>query len=44
MYKQFVENGMGSELGNPFTKIYAGSILGGTSFIKQALNRLKKAL
>ncbi len=41
VYKQFVENGMGGDLENPFLKTYGGSILGGTSFIKQALSNLK---
>ncbi|MFC1532031.1 transposase [Thermodesulfobacteriota bacterium] len=44
MYKQFVENGMGGDLENPFLKIYGGSILGETSFIKQALNKLKEGV
>ncbi len=41
MYKRFVENGMEGDLENPFLKTYGGSILGATSFIKQALNNLK---
>jgi putative transposase len=43
-YKQFVENGAGGDLENPFSKIYGGSILGETSFIKQALNTLKEGV
>ena len=41
LYKQFVEDGMESDLENPFEKIYGGAILGETSFIKQALGKLK---
>ena len=44
MYKQFVENGAEGDLENPFSKIYGGSILGKTSFIKQALNTLKEGV
>jgi len=44
MYKQFVENGGGGDLENPFSKVYGGSILGETSFIKQALNTLKEGV
>jgi len=44
IYKQFVENGMGVDLENPFLKIYGGSILGEKSFIKQALNTLKEGV
>ena len=44
MYKRFVDNGIGNDLENPFLQIYGGSILGETSFIKQALNTLKEGV
>lgn len=40
-YREFVENGIGNDLENPLSKIYGGAILGGTAFIKEALNKLK---
>jgi len=44
LYRTFVENGIGGDIENPFTKIYGGSILGESSFIKQALDRLKEGV
>jgi REP element-mobilizing transposase RayT len=44
LYRDFVENGIGVDLENPFSKTYGGSILGGKSFIKQALSRLKEGV
>ena len=40
-YKDFVENASTKELENPLTKVYAGAILGGPAFIKQALGRFQ---
>ena len=44
LYREFVENGIGEYLENPFTKTYGGSILGEKIFIKQALSRLKEGV
>lgn len=44
LYRKFVENGIGGDLKNPFINIYGGAILGKTSFIKQALDRLKEGV
>ena len=41
LYREFVENGIGVDLENLFKKIYGGAILGGESFVKQALGRLR---
>ena len=40
-YKDFVENASTHQLDNPLTKVYAGAILGGPAFIKQALSRVE---
>ena len=37
----YLENGIGDELENPLSNIYGGAILGGASFIKESINRLK---
>jgi len=44
IYTQFVENGMGVDLENPFVKIYGGSIHGEKSCIKEALSTLKEGV
>jgi putative transposase len=44
LYREFVEKGIGVGLENPLSKTYGGSILGGKSFIKQALSRLKEGV
>jgi REP-associated tyrosine transposase len=41
-YRSFVERGLGRDLENPLKKVYAGSVLGGKSFIRKALHRLKE--
>lgn len=41
MYRDFVEKSIDDGLEDPLKKSYAGSILGGETFIKEALNRLK---
>jgi len=41
-YKNFVDRAIGAELENPLKNVYAGMILGGTRFIKEALNRIKE--
>ena len=40
-YRFFVERALGSELKNPLEKVYAGSVLGGKLFIREALDKLK---
>jgi len=40
-YRSFVEGALGSELENPLEKVYAGSVLGSKSFIREALDNLK---
>ncbi|MBN1847989.1 MAG: transposase [Deltaproteobacteria bacterium] len=42
LYREFVDRGIVVDLENPLSKTYGGSILGGKSFIKQALSRLKE--
>jgi putative transposase len=44
LYKEFVESGIGADLGNPLTKTYGGLILGEKSFIKESLSRLKEGI
>ena len=39
-YKNFVDRAIGADLENPLKNVYAGMILGGTRFIKEALNRI----
>jgi REP element-mobilizing transposase RayT len=41
-YQAFVERGFHEELKNPLDNVYAGSILGGKSFVSEALDRLKQ--
>jgi len=41
MYREFVEKSMEEDLEDPLKNSYAGSILGGKRFVKEALNRLK---
>jgi len=41
MYREFVEKAMEEDSEDPLKNSYAGSILGGKRFIKEALNRLK---
>jgi REP element-mobilizing transposase RayT len=40
-YRLFVERGLEGKLENPLENVYAGSVLGGKSFIRVALDRLK---
>ena len=40
-YRNFVEKSIDEALEDPLTNSYAGSILGGKTFIKEALNRLR---
>jgi len=40
-YKRFVESAIGEELENPLKNVYGGVILGGESFIKDVLKKLK---
>jgi chromosomal replication initiation ATPase DnaA len=40
-YRSFVERALESELENPLEKVYAGSVLGSKSFIREALDNLK---
>lgn len=40
-YKAFVENAIGKDQDNPFTKVYGGVILGGKEFIKEILKMIK---
>jgi len=41
-YKNFVGGAIEVELENPLKNVYSGMILGGTTFIKEALSRLKE--
>jgi putative transposase len=41
-YKNFVGRAIGLEIDNPLKNIYGGMILGGTTFIKEALSRLRE--
>jgi REP element-mobilizing transposase RayT len=41
LYKDFVERSIEEDLEDPLKDLYAGSILGGKTFIKEALNRLE---
>jgi len=41
-YKNFVDRAIGVELENPLKDVYAGMILGGTRFIKEALNKIRE--
>jgi len=41
-YKNFVGRAIGVELDNPLKNVYGGMILGGTTFIKEALSRLRE--
>ena len=41
LYRSFVERALGRELENPLKQVYAGSILGGKSFIRETLDKLK---
>jgi putative transposase len=41
-YKDFVDRAIGGELEDPLKDVYAGMMLGGTRFIKEALNRLRE--
>jgi REP element-mobilizing transposase RayT len=43
-YQAFVENTTTQQLEDPFTKVYAGAILGGLAFITQALSRLQDGI
>jgi len=43
-YRAFVEGAIGEDLENPLKKPYGGMILGGSGFIKEALNRLKDGI
>lgn len=40
-YRTFVEDGMGEERESPLKKVYGGIILGGESFIRKVLSRIK---
>ena len=40
-YKDFVENASTHQSDSPLTKVYAGAILGGPAFIRQALSRVQ---
>ncbi|RMF87410.1 MAG: transposase [Nitrospinota bacterium] len=40
-YREFVESALGREIENPYNRVYGGMILGGESFIKDVLRRLK---
>ena len=40
-YRSFVERGLEGDLENPIEGVYAGFVLGGKSFIREALERLK---
>jgi REP element-mobilizing transposase RayT len=40
-YRSFVQRGLDGNLENPLVGVYAGSVLGGKSFIRGALDRLK---
>lgn len=40
-YREFVESALGRELENPYNRVYGGMILGGESFIKDVLRKLK---
>ena len=40
-YRSFVERAFGSELENPLEKVYARSVPGGKSFIREVLDNLK---
>ena len=42
MYKDFVDMAIGGELEDPLKNVYGGMILGGTRFIKEALNRIEE--
>jgi len=41
-YRSFVERGLGRELENPLKEVYAGSVLGGNAFVREALDKLKE--
>jgi putative transposase len=41
LYRSFVESALRRELENPLKNVYAGSILGGTSFIRETLDKLE---
>lgn len=43
-YKAFVEQGLTETLEDPLKEVYAGSILGRKSFIKEALGRLREGI
>jgi REP element-mobilizing transposase RayT len=43
-YKLLVERGIREAAQNPLEEVYGGSILGGKTFIKEALGRLKDAI
>jgi putative transposase len=40
-YRSFVERALERELENPLKEVYAGSILGGTSFIRETVDKLE---
>ncbi len=40
-YRSFVQGALGEELENPLKDVYAGSVLGGKAFIREALDKLK---
>jgi len=43
-YRDFVERGIEEQLDNPLTNVYGGAILGGKTFIKESLGRLKAGI
>jgi len=43
-YRDFVEKAIGERLENPLANVYGGAILGGKTFIKQALDKLKDGI
>ena len=42
MYKDFVDMAIEGDLEDPLRNVYGGMILGGTRFIKEALNRIEE--
>lgn len=41
-YREFVESAVGEDIESPYKKVYGGMILGGDSFIKEVLRKLKR--
>jgi len=41
-YRSFVERGLERQLENPLKEVYAGSVLGAKSFIRETLGKLKE--